>query len=283
MKSDQQSKPLETPGEPVKKKSKKSDAKGESETFKKTGSQASLSKTESETMTLKKASSQASLSKTESETKKLKKAGSQASLSNKAVDAKTTDMEFAGLAKTPSAGAKVPGEPVSENPSASSSKGTGAQDDEVDLTQQFLVGGDLLQKSLSKSQGSNKERFLGASLIVQGIALKKFKMAIAAEQPEGSAPLSSCYAAVLGESTCKQYRTSKKSLAGMVIGNILESETAFWAQAQNQLGSKKVLAIFVSDQFTGSLEHAPGSLIGSHTIYSIINIRNTAVLFPRFC
>lgn len=153
-----------------------------------------------------------------------------------------------------SSSSAVPAEPSSESAQASSHT-TKSTDIDMgkDMIASFIQGGDPLLQQTLNTQQPTKDRFMQASLIVPAICLKKFKMAINEEGKDGKEKCHS-HAAVLGASYIKQYRTERKTLAGMVIGDVLTTESNFWNHCVTHLGKKKVLAILVSDQFKGTLE-----------------------------
>lgn len=142
------------------------------------------------------------------------------------------------------------------------SSSTSAPQDAViqpqDITQSFFAPGADLVKCTQTSLGPQKDRFLVSRLVVPGISLKKFHLAIHQSQQSADATQkSTTHIAVLGAGVIKQYKISKPTLAGMVIGDASTSPEAFWNICTKHLQNTKIAAIFLSDNFTGTVEDVP--------------------------
>ena len=138
----------------------------------------------------------------------------------------------------------------------------------ADHTASFLSLAEPAEAGASKSSVSQRESFKNADLVVPGVALKKFKLAITeAGNAEG-------YMAALGYREATLYKIPRPCLCSMTMGDVLGESSAFWSWVAQQVHGSKVGAIFVSDQFKGSVEQvsallpsqgfAFGSLCGEH-------------------
>ena len=105
-------------------------------------------------------------------------------------------------------------------------------------------GADITQEAFPATQDvpddrdpSNRERFLNATLICPGIALKKMKMAIADHSDK--------LIGVLGVSMLKKYRHERANLQNMVIGNPFDDsgDSSFWTKVAEHLKEKPVGAL----------------------------------------
>ena len=148
----------------------------------------------------------------------------------------------------PSKTGTVPTE-ESSNPDASSSKPTDLAQSTVgaDITAQF--GPENSGKS--ETSAATKGQFLTASLVVPGIALKKFKMAMAADAANATN-----FVAVFGEATVKMHRAVRPTLEGMIIGNLTRHQQTFWASAAKHLKTKGISAILQPSGSATSIEAA---------------------------
>lgn len=160
------------------------------------------------------------------------------------------------------------GAPAEDNSSGvvceAASSSTSAPKDAViqpqDITQSFFTPGEDLVKCTQTSLGPQKDRFMRAKLVVPGISVKKFHLAThSSQQRDGVTQRSTTHIAVLGRSVIKQYRTSKPTLAGMVIGDALTNPETFWNTCTKHLKTTKIAAIFLTDNFTGTPEDVPCS------------------------
>lgn len=147
---------------------------------------------------------------------------------------------------------------ICEAASSSTSAPKDAVIQSQDITQSFFTPGEDLVKCTQTSLGQQKERFLIAKLVVPGISLKKFHLSIhPSQQRDDVTPKSTTHVAVLGASVIKQYKISKPTLAGMVIGDALTSPQSFWNTCTKHLTKTKISAIFLSDNFAGTLDDVP--------------------------
>lgn len=105
--------------------------------------------------------------------------------------------------------------------------------------------------STAEASASTKTQFLNASLVVPGIALKKFKMAMAANTTDARS-----FIAVFGEATVKMHKAVRPTLEGMVIGNLTRHQQTFWAAATKQLKTKTMAAILQPSDSPTSIEAA---------------------------
>lgn len=137
----------------------------------------------------------------------------------------------------------------SSNAEASSSKPANPAEstEKTDIT--GLFGPE--NSSTAEASASTKTQFLNASLVVPGIALKKFKMAMAANTTDARS-----FIAVFGEATVKMHKAIRPTLEGMVIGNLTRHQQTFWAAATKQLKTKTMAAILQPSDSPTSIEAA---------------------------
>lgn len=120
-------------------------------------------------------------------------------------------------------------------------KGNDDQGEEAgkDITQQFLPMLEKKKKDPEVSAETQKDMFKNADILVPGIALKKFALALSEE----NAP--STYMAVLGVENFTMYKLARPKLCGICMGDFNASPEEFWAQTMSHLGTKAIAAIFV--------------------------------------
>ena len=137
-------------------------------------------------------------------------------------------------------------------PSSSNGMVPASVDAQKDVTGQFLDFDQAMAvANLEPVSESQKEIFMGAKLIVPGIALKKFKLALVDGQER-----SSCFLGVMGVGDMTMYKTTRPKLTGLVVGDFLTDPKEFWQWVQEHLCDKPVGALFVFDRFRLPIQDA---------------------------
>ena len=153
----------------------------------------------------------------------------------------------ASSSSAPSSGPKETS-PQKEESSTNAQEGT--EDSGKDLVELFLP--DEGQMTCVKDP-KQKDQFMGCSFVMPGIALKKNSMALSVEGSDIPS-----YVAVLGTHKVKMYKTSKPSVSGMVMGDMMKDPKVFWKTVSDHLREKQIAAIFVFDTLrTGIAEAGP--------------------------
>ena len=118
-----------------------------------------------------------------------------------------------------------------------------------DITQDFLK---MYQPKISPEQEkvTMRQLFMEADLLVPGIALKKFKQALAEDENR-----SKSYIATLGVESFTMYKTSRPKLFGMMMGNFQEDPIKFW-QSSSQHLVKPLGALFIFDNADMTVDDA---------------------------
>lgn len=110
---------------------------------------------------------------------------------------------------------------------------------EKDVTNNFLPMLDKKKKDPALSAETQKDMFKNADILVPGIALKKFALALS----EGN--VFSTHMAALGVENTTMYKLAKPKLCGICIGDFKTNPDLFWATTMSHLGAKPIAAIFV--------------------------------------
>lgn len=121
--------------------------------------------------------------------------------------------------------------------------------DPKDLTESFLALPDHLV-----SVQTSKDRFLGAQLIIPGIAIKKFKQAL-----EESGSEAHHWVAFCGAGTVKMYKQERPRLEGMVLGNLQSMEEKFHAKLPVHLNNYPITALMWAQGSPIQIEDVPSS------------------------
>lgn len=122
-------------------------------------------------------------------------------------------------------------------------------DEQHDITNQIFPIDDAEEQD---KEVSNKEKFLRADLLVPGISLKKFKLAL---DEEDAVPPNMLSLLCVGE-ICR-YKVKKPMLQRMVIGDPSRI-SSFWEQAARHLDNNPLAAIFLTSDTQLSISEAWG-------------------------
>ena len=103
------------------------------------------------------------------------------------------------------------------------------------------------------SERKTKDLYLQADLIFPGIALKKMKQAMTANDatPEN-------YIAILGEHTLNMHRTAKRGVQKMVLADYVKYKDTFWTRVSQHLGSNNISVLIVAASFPVTFEEVAG-------------------------
>lgn len=141
---------------------------------------------------------------------------------------------------------------VPANTDSAAAFGQGDASENVDVTKSFLK---MYQPKIQvgeQPKETQKDVFMQADLIVPGIALKKFKMALV-DSPNRS----TCYVAALGVEEMTQYKVQRPKLCGMCMGDHQSTPDSFWQATQRHLRDKPLAALIVFEDFQGQMQDVP--------------------------
>ena len=110
---------------------------------------------------------------------------------------------------------------------------------------------DALKLADEPAKASQREAFMKADLIMPGIALKKFKMALADD-----AARSQSYLGVCGVDDFTMYKTKRKRATGLCMGAFTPNPEQFWNLAAPHLRNKPLAALLVFEDFQATIEDA---------------------------
>ena len=132
----------------------------------------------------------------------------------------------------------VPASGVGSGGQKKEKKKAATDDDELDIAHLFLLD----ESTKPVDEASTKDKFLAAEIVVPGVVMKKFKMAL-----DSAGASAEIHFAMLGSKVITKYKAARTVLEGMVLADLSKMTEEKWVQTAAHLESRGLTAILTSE------------------------------------